>query len=64
MTAIRDPAAFATLVGTPSEVRSRLDKFKAEQVIVLPVARAAFHVVEEFAASERGSGGFGSTGQR
>ena len=40
MTAIRDPAAFATLVGTPSEVRSRLDKFKAEQVIVLPVARA------------------------
>jgi len=40
MTAIRDPAAFATLVGTPSEVRSRLDKFKAEQVIVLPVERA------------------------
>lgn len=40
MTAIRDPAAFATLVGTPSEVRSRLDKVKAERVIVLPVARA------------------------
>ena len=34
------------------------------QLVVLPVARAAFHVVEEFAASERGSGGFGSTGQR
>ena len=34
------------------------------QLVFLPVARAAFHVVEEFAASERGSGGFGSTGQR
>ena len=34
------------------------------QLVVLPVARAAFHVVEEFAASERGSGGFGSTRQR
>lgn len=34
------------------------------QLVFLPVARAAFQVVEEFAASERGSGGFGSTGQR
>lgn len=40
MTAVRDPAAFATLVGTPNEVRGRLDKFKAERVIVLPVAQA------------------------
>ena len=40
MTAIHDPAAFVTLVGTPSEVRRRLDKVKAERVIVLPVAQA------------------------
>jgi hypothetical protein len=40
MTAIRDPAAFAALVGTPCEVQSRLGEYKAEQVIVLPVARA------------------------
>ena len=30
MTAIRDTAAFATLVGTPSEVRSRPVKVKAD----------------------------------
>lgn len=40
MTAVRNPAEFATLVGTPSEVRNGLEKLKAEQVIVLPVARA------------------------
>ena len=46
MTGIRDTAAFATLVGTPSEVASRLDKVKAEQVIVLPVTGAdAEHAV-------------------
>lgn len=45
MTAICGTAAFATLVGTPSEVRGRLDKVKAERVIVLPVAQAdAQHV--------------------
>lgn len=32
------------------------------QLVFLPVARAAFRVVEEFAASVRGSGGFGHTG--
>ena len=32
------------------------------QLVFLPVARAAFRVVEEFAASQRGSGGFGHTG--
>ncbi len=40
MTAIHEPTAFAALVGTPREVRSRLDKVKAEQVIVLHVKRA------------------------
>jgi dUTP diphosphatase len=32
------------------------------QLVFLPVARAKFHVVEEFAASQRGSGGFGHSG--
>ncbi|WP_415036651.1 dUTP diphosphatase [Azonexus sp.] len=33
------------------------------QLVIVPVVQAAFNVVEEFSASERGEGGFGSTGQ-
>ena len=33
------------------------------QLVVIPVLRMAFNVVEEFAASRRGDGGFGSSGQ-
>jgi dUTP pyrophosphatase len=33
------------------------------QLIVVPVVRVSFEVVDEFAASERGSGGFGHTGR-
>jgi dUTP pyrophosphatase len=33
------------------------------QLVILPVLRVGFNLVEEFTASERGSGGFGSTGQ-
>jgi len=33
------------------------------QLVIVPVVQASFSVVEEFAASERGSGGFGSTGR-
>jgi dUTP pyrophosphatase len=33
------------------------------QLVVVPVAQVEFAVVEEFAASERGAGGFGSTGK-
>ena len=32
------------------------------QLVFLPVAHAQFRVVDEFAASERGSGGFGHSG--
>jgi dUTP pyrophosphatase len=32
------------------------------QLVVVPVVQVAFNVVDEFAASERGEGGFGSTG--
>ena len=33
------------------------------QLVVVPVVQVAFEVVEEFAASARGAGGFGSTGK-
>jgi dUTP pyrophosphatase len=33
------------------------------QLVVVPVVRVKLNVVEEFAASERGAGGFGSTGK-
>jgi len=32
------------------------------QLIVVPVLQVGFNIVEEFAASDRGAGGFGSTG--
>jgi dUTP pyrophosphatase len=33
------------------------------QLVVVPVLQVEFNVVEEFGASERGAGGFGSTGK-
>lgn len=33
------------------------------QLVIVPVIQASFDVVEEFATSERGEGGFGSTGK-
>ncbi|MDR0578129.1 MAG: dUTP diphosphatase [Candidatus Accumulibacter sp.] len=33
------------------------------QLVIVPVAQAAFNVVEDFTASTRGAGGFGSTGR-
>lgn len=34
------------------------------QLVVLPIVRARFQVVDEFETSERGAGGFGHTGVR
>lgn len=34
------------------------------QMIIVPVQQAQFNIVDEFETSERGSGGFGSTGQK
>ena len=34
------------------------------QLVVVPVARARFELVEEFTETERGAGGFGHTGRR
>ena len=34
------------------------------QLVIVPVVQAAFNVVDDFAASERGGGGFGSSGTR
>lgn len=33
------------------------------QLVVIPIVRVQFNVVDEFVASERGEGGFGSTGR-
>jgi dUTP pyrophosphatase len=33
------------------------------QLVIVPVVQVAFDVVDEFAASSRGAGGFGSTGK-
>jgi dUTP pyrophosphatase len=35
---------------------------RVAQLVVIPVVQVAFEVVEDFAASARGAGGFGSTG--
>jgi dUTP pyrophosphatase len=34
------------------------------QMVIVPVVQVDFDVVQEFTSSERGSGGFGSSGQR
>jgi len=34
------------------------------QMVIVPVVQASFRRVEEFGASQRGEGGFGSTGKR
>ena len=33
------------------------------QLVIVPVVQAQFHVVNEFPASQRGEGGYGSTGK-
>ncbi len=33
------------------------------QLVIVPVMQAEFHVVDDFDTSERGEGGFGSTGK-
>ena len=33
------------------------------QLVIVPIVQAGFNVVDDFAASERGEGGFGSTGK-
>jgi dUTP pyrophosphatase len=33
------------------------------QLVIVPVVQAAFNIVDDFAQSERGAGGFGSTGK-
>jgi dUTP pyrophosphatase len=33
------------------------------QLVIVPVVQASFHVVQEFPPSERGAGGYGSTGK-
>ena len=37
---------------------------RVAQLIVVPVLQVGFNVVQEFASSDRGAGGFGSTGKQ
>ncbi len=37
---------------------------RVAQLVIVPVLQVALNIVEDFAASERGAGGFGSTGRR
>lgn len=34
------------------------------QLVIVPVVQATFHLVDDFRSSERGEGGFGSTGRQ
>lgn len=36
---------------------------RVAQLVIVPVRRADFEIVDDFAASQRGEGGFGSTGR-
>ena len=36
---------------------------RVAQLVIVPVLQVALNIVEDFAASERGAGGFGSTGR-
>ena len=47
--------------GTSSFVIQPMERIA--QMVIVPVVQAAFRRVEEFDASERGEGGFGSTGK-
>jgi dUTP pyrophosphatase len=49
----RGPAAFTL---NPLE--------RLAQLVIVPVVQALFNIVDEFPVSERGAGGFGSTGTR
>jgi dUTP pyrophosphatase len=33
------------------------------QLVIVPVKQVVFHVVDDFTSTERGQGGFGSTGR-
>ncbi|MDR1228020.1 MAG: dUTP diphosphatase [Azoarcus sp.] len=46
-----------------SEVFTIAPMERIAQLVVVPVVQAAFEVVDDFAASARGEGGFGSTGK-
>ena len=37
---------------------------RVAQLVVLPIARVAFQIVDDFVATERGNGGYGHTGVR
>ncbi|WP_118179555.1 dUTP diphosphatase [Paraburkholderia phosphatilytica] len=47
--------------GTTTFVLNPMERLA--QLVIVPVVQAQFNIVDEFPASERGEGGFGSTGK-
>ena len=47
--------------GTSTFVLNPMERLA--QLVIVPVLQVAFNVVESFAETERGAGGFGSTGK-
>ena len=63
--AVRAKATFLEMCRTP-ELACEVTLQPLErmaQLVIVPVVQAAFHIVEDFAASARAAGGFGSTGR-
>jgi dUTP pyrophosphatase len=52
------------LVNHGSEPFAVTRGLRIAQLVIAPVTRAALEIVEELPATERGEGGFGSTGER
>ena len=50
--------------GTPGSAGLDLRACIDAPLVIVPVLQVGFNVVEEFASSERGAGGFGSTGKQ
>ena len=47
------------------QTRFTIEPFeRIAQLVIIPVAQARFDVVDDFAASDRGAAGFGSTGRK
>ena len=47
------------------QTRFTIEPFeRIAQLVIIPIAQASFDIVDDFAASDRGAAGFGSTGRK
>ena len=54
---------FVALVNLDPEPQTIVRGERIAQLVIAPVVQAQFHIVQEFPPSERGQGGYGSTGK-